>query len=150
MNSTVSALRAISAITMRRILVPILWIAGGVLTVLYIGTIYLFTEIDPWWALLLIVLIPITIIITLLGIGLWFVSGKLLPRNYDAKHKKSITSFTDKILGLVENSKTPYPIHLFLIGKDIIRGKESRHLKGMIDDSSSLKRDFDAIKRSFE
>jgi hypothetical protein len=149
MNPTITALRAITAVTLRRILLPLLWVGAGILILAYALTVFLSVGYSGWWTLLLVLLIPLTLVGIVVGVGLWIASGKLFPRSYDKKHKKPIIAFTDKIMGLVENSKTPYPIHLFLIGKDIIRGKESSHLKGMIDDSSSLRRDFDEIRKLF-
>ena len=149
MNSSILALRAISAVTLRRILLPVLCVAGVILLLFYALVLYLTSQVDVWWILLLVILLPLTLVVLLVGTALWLASGKLFPASYDKRYKKQITAFTDKIMGLVEHSKTPYPIHLFLIGKDIIRGKESSHLKGMIGDSGSLKRDFDEIRKLF-
>lgn len=147
MNSTVSALRAITAVTMRRILVPVMWVVGLFVLLVYLCVIYLTTQIDPWWALLFILLVPASVIVLLISAGLWIVSGKLLPSGYSRSHKKEIVAFTDKIMRLFENSKTPYPIHLFLIGKDVLRGKESKHVREVIDDSKSLRRDFEELRK---
>lgn len=150
MTATIlDTLRAITAVTLRRILTPVIWIAGIVLFVLYGGVILLVTQISGWWALLLLIVIPLTLLILVIGGGLWFASGKLLPNRYKGEHKKDIIAFTDKILRLVENSKTPYPVHLLLIGKDVIRGRESSHLRELIDDSKTLKRDFEELRKKF-
>jgi hypothetical protein len=150
MNSTILALRAITAVTLRRLLLPFIIIAACILVVLYALVIGLMSVDSTWWALLLIPLIPTTLLVSLIGAGLWIASGKLLPGHITKTQRKGVVAFTDKLARLIENGKTPYPIHLFLIGKDVIRGKGSRHLRSLIDDSSSLKDDFNTIRRMFE
>ena len=131
-------------------MIPLVLIVGSVLALLYAGVIGLTVVDSDWWALLLIPLIPITLLVGLLSVGLWVASGKLLPGRITKTQRKKIVSFTDKITRLIENGKTPYPMHLFLIGKDVIRGKGSGHVRSLIDDSASLKDDFNDIRRTFE
>lgn len=149
MDTTIRTLRIITAVTLRRILTPVLGVTGVAFLVSYVCTTLLVSQVSGWWLLLLILLIPLTLVFALIGTGLWLVSGKLLPSNYQKAYKKDVVAFTDKMMRLIESSKTPYPIHLLLIGKDVVRGKESSHLKEIINDSKTLKRDFDELRKKF-
>ena len=150
MKPTVQALRAITALYAQGILKFLLLIIGGLLIVLYALVIVFTTQFSIWWLLLLLILVPVTVITITITIILWLGTKRLLPRQLTKQERDEITQFTDRINGLVERARTPYPIALVLVAKDVIRGKESTFLRRLINDSGSIKSDFAAVKRIFE
>lgn len=105
---------------------------------------------DPWWLVLLALLLPLALAVSVIGGILWLATGRLAPRKMSRNEQKQLTAFSDKILGVVERVKVPYPVLIVLTAKDVLRGKESTFLKNIIEDSKSLKTDFAELQKTIE
>lgn len=150
MTPYIRAIRALTATVFQRVYRPVAWVIGGILCLLLVFTIWLSTTVSSWWWLLLILLIPLVIIVILVGIVLWILSQRLLPRRLERTERVSIERFADKvIMRIAEVRATPPPVLVFFIAKDVIRGKKSTYLEGIIEDSTSLKQDFLEIRNLF-
>lgn len=149
MNPTTSAVRAITGIYFRRLLTLII-LAGSVLFIAaYLLLFYLASSLSPAWWFFLVFLVPATLVGVAVLAGLWLASGKLLPRHLDASERRQVRQFGNKVFGLVETARTPYPLALGIIAKDVMRGRDSSFLKKIIANSSTLRADFDAIRKLF-
>jgi ABC-type multidrug transport system fused ATPase/permease subunit len=152
MNTPTSfqALRAISALVLKRMAKPVIILGSIVLIACILITAFLALSFSNWWWLLLLLFLPLAILFSLIVYVLSFFVQQLLPRKLSKDEEKKLHQFTEKIFGLVENTRTPYPILLMLVGKDVIRGRESTFISGVIDNTKSAKNDFDDIKRLFQ
>lgn len=149
MKSTIAALRAISAVFLRRLL-RFVFIVTGIVMILFYGSMtYLAVDYSLWVLLILIILLPLTLVVLVISLLLWFITGQIMPRQLTKLENKQILKFTDKISSVIERGRTPYPIAVFLIVKDIIRDRDSKFLKELISDSKSLRGDFNKIKKLF-
>ena len=149
MTPYIRALRAITATVFQRVYRFVAVIIAIILLLLWALVFYLGIAVSGWWFMVLIALIPLTIIVIVIATILWFLSKRLLPRTLEKSEKAEVLAFSDKILRVAEVRATPLPIMLFLIAKDIVRGKKSSFVEGVIADSSSLKADFTKIKDRF-
>ena len=149
MQPTIDALRAITALVFQRILTPILWGIGGVIVAIYFLIIYLSGWVHPLWWLLLIILIPLTLIITGLTFIVWTLSSRLIPRPMTNEERKQLTEISDRIIRVAEVRATPIPVLLFLIAKDVIRSKKSSYIESVVKDTTSLKQDFTTVRQMF-
>lgn len=148
-QATISALRAISALVLWRFLKPARFIVAIFLTAGYIMTLLLSLSFSAWWLLLLFILVPLTVVFVLLVLILRFVVKKLIPRQLSKGERDKINTFSDRVFEIAEQTGTPYPIILFLIGKDVIRGKESSYLRNLIGNSQTVLREFGEIQTIF-
>lgn len=148
-KTAITALRAVSALVLKRLLHPMMLMTIIVLGGAYVLMILLVLSFSIWWLLLLIILIPLTLIFGILGYILWYLLQRLMPKEVEKDDREKLGSFTDKVFTLVEKTKTPYPVTLFLIGKDVIRGKESAYIGGLIGDSNDLIKKFEEIQEVF-
>ena len=140
-------MRVLGALLLKRLLKPVLIIVAIIGTALYVITALLALSFSSWWWLLLIILVPITIFLILLGSLVWFILGKLSPRKLSKHENEKLNGFIDTLFSLAERSKTPYPVLLFLIAKDVIRGKESSFLRDLIGDSKKVTSEFEEIRK---
>lgn len=147
MNPNILALRAITAVFFRRILKFIAIIGAILIVLLWALVIYLSSTVSGWWGLLFIILVPLGLIAAIVAAVLWGATSKIMPKRLSTAETKKIHVFTGKLFGLVEAAKTPYPIQVALIAKDVLSGRESGFLRNVIQDSRSLKGEFDDIKR---
>ena len=150
MHQTVSTFRAITAVLFQRIFRPVIWVGTMVIIGLYIVTIYLGVAIHGLWWLLLIVLIPGTVLLGGISTALWFLANQLLPRPLQSHERRQLLGFADKIIRIAEVRATPIPVLVFLVAKDVIRGRRSTYVEEVIEDSKSLKDDFVAARTLFE
>ena len=150
MNQTVSTFHAITAVLFQRIFRPVIWAGVVVVMALYILTFYLGVAVHGLWWLLLIVLIPGTVLLGAIAATLWFLSNRLLPRPLQFNERRQLLGFADKIIRIAEVRATPIPVLVFLVAKDVIRGRRSTYVEEVIEDSKSLKDDFVAARMLFE
>lgn len=146
---SVGALRALSALFLLRALRPVSVIAAVLLVAAYALTIMLSLSFSGWWLLLLIGLVPVTVVVAVISVVLFFLLRRLLPRKLSSPERVRLHAFTDKLFSIAEKTRTPYPILLFLVAKDVLRGRESSFLTGMIGDSRTLVREFSDIQALF-
>lgn len=149
MTPYVQAIRAITFTTFRAFFVPLVWIIGGVFGALIVIDILLSILYSSWWLLGLVVIIPLGIACLVIGLVLWFLAKRLEPRSLTSSERLQIRDFTGKIMRLVEVRATPPPVIVFLIAKDVIRGRRSGYVEGLLKDSGSLKGDFERIAGMF-
>ena len=149
MNPTIQALRAVTGVYYRRILYPVVGIGAIIILALYALVVWLATTVSPILWLLLIILIPLTIVAGAITAGLFVASRAIMPRNLTRAERQTITGFGNSLFGLLERGRVPYPLVLVMIGKDVLRRRESTFLKEVINDTSSLKSDFSRIRDMF-
>lgn len=150
MTAHASAVRAITAVFFQRFLRIGFWLLGTSFVIFFAITTLLAMQLSDWWWLLLIILIPVYVVLTVVGLVFWILSNRVLPRHLSKQERADISRFSGTLAGLIETARTPYPLVLFLIAKDIIRGKKSRFLEENVLSSKSIKTDYQAILRLFE
>lgn len=150
LSASLNAMRAISVVTVQRLVKPILLMTVIVFVALYCLMIFLALSFSGWWWLLLLLLLPLTLIALAIGFLTLFLLKTLLPRRLSQEEQIKLDGFAEKLLGVLERSRFSYPVIVFLIAKDIIRKKESSFLRDMIGDSKDLTREYGQICRMFE
>lgn len=149
-QATFSTLRAVSALVLKRLIQPIVFMIVILLTAGYVSTALLALSFSGWWWLLLLILAPLTLFFGLIVYVLRFFLQRLLPRKLSQNERQKINEFTDKLFRVAEHTSTPYPVLLFLIGKDVIRGRESVFLRNLIGDSKTITKDFEDVQTLFK
>lgn len=149
MNSYLASFRAITAEYVLSLLRPAAFVTFGLYGALLVLIGYLAWSLSPWWWLFAVPFTLLVIVLSAIFGLLYVVARRLEPRHLEHQERRQIKAFTKKLLRISENSRTPYPLILLLIAKDVIRGRESRFLRDLIDDSQSLLGDFRAIQQLF-
>ena len=150
MTPTIHALRAITGVYVQKLLALIGAVVGGILLVALVITVLLATQLSSWWWLLLVVLVPAALISLVIYIAVRALSNRLIPHRLDSDERRQIKAFSDKIFGVVEKTRTPLPLTAILVLKDVIRNRESGYLSALINDSKSLKGDFEQIRARYQ
>ena len=147
MDSHIKALRAITSVYFRRVFKLAVVIGGGVLAVLMLIVVILATNYSPWWWLLLLPLLPVILVAVVLSTILWIAARRLYPDRLNKEQTRRIHGMASKLLGMVATVRIPWPARLALIGKDILRGRPSAMLEDTIENSRSLKAEYDALRK---
>lgn len=149
LRRSMSALRALSALFLHRALQPVLVMSVILLVAAFVTMILLALSFSGWWWLLLIVLLPLTFIFVVLCYLMWFTIQRLMPRRLTHEEQAQLHDFIEKLFGIADRSSLPYPVILFLVGKDVIRGRECDFLNTLIGDSKTLTQEFSDIQDLF-
>lgn len=150
MSNHTAAIRVITAVYFRRLLLYGLGFLA-VYSFIVIGiTVLLATQVSIWWWLLLIIFLPPVIVLTIFAGVLWAISSRLLPRKLSRRETIRVRHFTGTLFGLMETAHTPYPLLLVIVGKDILRGRPNAFLKETIMNSRELKSGYGEINKMFE
>ena len=64
MKPTAAALRAITGVYFQRVLMMVMGLAVGIMALAYLLLSYLATALSPWWWIFLVVMVPLTLLVT--------------------------------------------------------------------------------------
>lgn len=148
-KASIQAARAITGVYFQKLITTGAKIGGTLLALIWALVIWLTTAVDPLWGMFFLLLVPLTVV-SFIIYGLMLRLGKeLIPRPLSKTEQKKVGELGDKVFQLTESVKTPWPYHLVIIGKDVLRGKESMYIKEVIANTGSLKDDFLNIRQLF-
>jgi len=132
----------------------ILRLAGGlffaVSSILLISDFLLAHYVSAWWLLLLI---PVGLLIvagSILYAAARFILARLYPHELATAQRHSLTAFNEKILRLLEARSLPPFALAGIVIKDLIVHRELKSLRGLLDDSKSLKQDFAELEKELD
>jgi hypothetical protein len=148
MKTHIAAIRAITSEFAQQFVRPFLWIALGIVLTLLIIVGLLAFLVSQWWLLLLI---PI-LIISLVGTIMWLIvrfALKSLSPPLDARQKSATKEFVSKLESTIETVKTPYPIIIFYVIRDIVMRRDSGFISEITQRSKTLRPDFEELRQLF-
>lgn len=137
------AARAVATELARRIYLPVVGIAGGVLVVLIAVSIWLCT-VSAWWWFLLAPLIIFFIAFAVAAIVAHFAITLLRP-DQTKEQTSTVRSFVDGLQKNSETVQTPQFILLFRIVKDLLFPPKRTFIEELSEDALGLKDDFKKI-----
>lgn len=149
MQAQIAAIRAITAWQFRRIFRLVVGAVGLLLVVVWGLLIYAAVEFSAWWLIFLLVLLPVTIVVLAVSLAAWWLSGRVLPRHLTRSEQKQIADFNDKLLGVLEDARTPAPLLTFMLAGDVLRGRGSQRIRDIIEQSQTLQPEFRAVADLF-
>lgn len=153
-NSNVAAVRAVLAVFIRRT-------AGRLLLgiALVTGIIGLLAGYNAWRGMTLLwiistVLLLIAIVSALLGLVVYFITSRVLPRRLSRAENKTIGHFTNNLQKRLQLLKVPLPLFVWNLLMQVVinaqESKEQKRLTGTIERSKSLSNEFAEIKSFFK
>ncbi len=149
-KASIQAVRAITGVYFQKLISTGAAVGAIILAGLWALIIWLTTSVDPLWGLFFISLIPATIIAVVIYGLMKSLGQSMLPRRLSDSEKKIINHMGDKVFSVAEAAGTPWIVNAFLVAKDVIRGRESQHIRHIISNTSTLKDDFLQVRRFFE
>lgn len=142
----IATFRALSHVFASRIVRLAGWILLLVAAALLALIIILAYYVSDLWLLLLVLYIPALLV----GIGVYVfarvVLRALYPHKITASQKRAINSFNDKILHLFEARAIPPWMLAGITIKDLVVHRELTTLRQLLNDSMSLKKDFQELE----
>lgn len=117
--------------------------------VLLIGTILLTYYFSNWWLLLLVPGLVALAIFALVRFVLLRILRTIHRHPFSTVQKKQLASFSSKLTRLAEARATPLPVYAIITLWDIIRHRDARTMRELIDDSRSLRSDFAELEKQF-
>lgn len=150
MSSSVLAVRAVTAVYARQLLLPVLWIGLGTYAIVMAIIIWIAYAVSPWW-LLLAFLPTIVICVGLaLWLGVWFTAKKISP-DMDKRQKAATKKVVKKLNDVAEQVGTPRFVLIFRIARDVVfPPKTGRTLVGELADMpGELHRSFQELRKLF-
>jgi hypothetical protein len=146
MNETFFAVRAIGAEFARRIYFPIA-IAAAVIAVVLIALFSWLISVDPLWWLLAVPVFIFLLLVAVLLIAARVLFKYIAPR-ITKRQRQEVSTFVDKLQSVSEVAQSPKFILLFRIARDVIAPRKTTFINSTVQNSMSLKKDFQALKQS--
>lgn len=148
MSPTITVIRAIGTEFAKRLLLPISIIAAVIVALLILSVMALST-LSEWWLLLLIPVVMILSIVAGILTIMWLVIRSVRPVQTKSQHR-AVRAFVDKLQRLSDAVQTPKVILLFRIVRDVAAPRNDGFIASMTDDTASLKRDFQELRKLFQ
>jgi hypothetical protein len=150
MKKDVALLRAVASVLLRRHVSRLFAVPGLVIVGLVVAVVWCLKTYGGWWVLCLVVLVPM---LAVLG-GAWllsmFMARLLAPRSLKRDEQRDIAGFTDRVVLLTEQARTPLPMLGLRLVRDMLLHRDIRSLKRVIDQSSTLRSDYAALRNKLE
>ena len=150
MKPKLAAARALAAYAGRRSLRFATIVTVLVLVALLIGFGLLAYYFSPWWWLFAIPVVLLGIVFFALRWILLAIIRRLYRHPFSRSQREQLDSFAGKVLGLIEARSTPLPFFAFITLWDIIRRRDATTLRKLVNDSTSLKKDFSELEKQFQ
>jgi hypothetical protein len=139
--------RALSAVFASKLLTLAKWILVGGSALILVLVWLLATYVDPLWWLLLIFFIPLVIIGGLVYLLARFISRKLYPKTITQSQRGALNDFIDKLLRVLEARSIPPVLIAGIVVKDLVLYRDLKTLRGLLNDTGSLKADFAQLEK---
>lgn len=150
MDSTILAIRAITSLYVKRLLVPIFVIGLGIY-IAVIGLIWwIAASASSWWWLLAI--IPTLVIVV--GLAIWTVvrviAGRLAPP-MNKRQTVATKKFIKRIDGVAEHIGTPKFVIIYRVIKDVIfrPTNDKTYIGEIASEPGEARREFDELRSMF-
>lgn len=150
MNSTVSAIRAITSLYAIQLLRPLLWIGIAIYAVVIVIVAWIALETSAWWWLLGVMPTVLFSVALALWIAVRIGAGRLAPK-MDKKQKNAAKKVVDQVGRVAEQIGTPKFVLIFQVVKDVLFPPRSgQTLIGELTSiPGQLHRDFEALRKLF-
>lgn len=149
MDSTILAIRAITAHYGRTLLWPVL-IIGVIFYICVFGLSWLLAvQLSAWWWLLVILLTPISIVCLFLWILCFAIIRRIHPK-LDKKQRQLVREISGHAAHIAAEMGTPKFIILGRIVRDVVFGTNIRgsYIGELTAEPGEAKRKFDELRRS--
>lgn len=148
MLAHVAAIRAISALYVKKRMRWFFLLASVILVLLFALTIYLAQEVSGWWWLLIVPVISFTLIVAILwGLTRALITQLAPPQGPD--QREAVAHFVAGLDKALETMQTPqFMIFVYLI-RDAFMGNQQGFLQQVFTHSKSLKSEFERLVTLF-
>ncbi|NLA43043.1 hypothetical protein GX865_02715 [Candidatus Saccharibacteria bacterium] len=151
MNSS-DSVRTIKAITVyvgQKALKTSLSIAIIALSILLVAIWLLANSISNWWWVLLLPIVAVTFMLSIAYSFVRFLLLKVYPYQFTKEQSNALRAFLDKLTKLNETRSTPMFLIVIKTIWEILRHKEAITIKRTIEQSKSMKPDFERLTSFF-
>jgi hypothetical protein len=148
MLEKLTVFRAISSYFARRMINRFTMIALVVFIVSFIFIWALAHYIDVWWWLFVIPLVILMLIFLIIRTIASFIARGLYNHKINSDQKTQIMSLVDKLERLIEQRQMTPPLLAIISVKDLIFHRELRTVKMIIEDTRTLKSDYEKLSKT--
>lgn len=148
-NPTNLAVRAIAVIFAKQLLLPLIFAAGIILLLLWVGLILLMIHVSSWWLLATLLLGPATVLVLFVAGIVWFLIKKLTPAMSPRQDKaaKRFVERTSSYTELVGMSRFLLAFHII---RRAIQKKPTSYFDELLGHSAELREDFNTLRDEFK
>ena len=141
--------RALSAYVARRMVFVATIVAVGVFAAVIAACMLLSYFFSAWWWLLALPFALLLALFFIIRLIVAFIIGRIHSEKLSDVQRQALEKFTDKIQRLLEARATPLPIFALITMKDLVLYRDIKTVRELINDTSGLKKDYEALERMF-
>jgi len=148
MKTHIAAIRAVTAEFARQFVQPFLWLGIAIIAGVLILIAVLAFTLSQWWWLAAIPVFLLGCVGGVLWLVIRFILSNLSP-HLDSQQKAATIQFTTKLQFAIETLRTPYPLIIFYVIRDIVLRRDTGFLGEVAQHSKTLKPDFETLRKLF-
>jgi len=148
MNSLFLTVRALSVEFARRLYFPVFIVGAVILGLTIIFSVWL-TAMSAWWWILFTLAVIASVVFVIISLITSVIINVVRPAQ-TVSQKKSVKEFVDKLQEVADTVQTPKVFLLVRLVMDTVRPTERGLVQTMSSHVGTTKKDFEAIRKSFE
>ena len=148
MNSLFLTVRALSVEFARRLYFPVFIVGAVILGLTIILSVWL-TTMSAWWWILFTLAVIASVVFVIISLITRVIINVVRPAQ-TVPQKKSVKEFVDKLQEVADTVQTPKVFLLVRLVMDTVRPTERGLVQTMSSHVGTTKKDFEAIRKSFE
>lgn len=121
-----------------------------ILAIIFIVIGLLAYNFTTWWWLLAIPFAAAGLVFFGIRWVLQVIIRRLYRHPFSRAQREQLDAFASKVLGLIEARSTPLPFFALITLWDIIRRRDATTIRKLVNDSTSLKKDFTELEKQFQ
>lgn len=149
MNQKVATMRALVTYVSLRALRLATIIVVLIFITLFAGIWALAYYLSPWWWIFLLPLGVVVLAVVIIRLIIMKTIHAIHRHPFTEAQRRQLEAFTDKLARLAEIKDTPLPMYAFITLRDILRHHDATTLRGLVDDSTTLRSDFAELSKHF-
>lgn len=147
--SKISVARALTASIASRVIRFATIIAIVTFLLILAGVWALAHFVSGWWWIMILPFIFLLSLFLVVRLFIVLIIRRIHSEQMTKSQRAALNEFTDKVQSLLEARSTPLPIIVLICIKDIVLHRDVTTIKKIIQDSSSLKSDYEKLEKLF-
>lgn len=148
MIAHITAIRAVSALYVKKRMQWFFWLGAAVLLLLFAFTFYLIQNVSAWWWLLAIPVFSFAVFFVILwGLARALITKLMPPLSRD--QQEAVSHFVARLDEVLEQVQTPRFLILLYLIRDAFIGNQHGFLQQTVNHSKALKSEFERLTALF-
>ncbi|QQS19894.1 hypothetical protein IPL85_00300 [Candidatus Saccharibacteria bacterium] len=150
MRNDIPLLRAVASVLLLRHVTRLFAVPAVVSACLLIATGWFMTTYGGWWVICFVALTALMLVACVAWLLSTLMARMLAPKALSRSERRDIAVFSDRLVTLTEQVRTPLPLLGVRLIRDMLLHRDLRTLHQIIDGSGTLRSDYRTLRAKIQ